>query len=136
MRSRDGNLNFSLAICSVIFFSISTLCADEYLISYRYIVKDATLYNEKLHISKAMKKCKGTEKETIFLNSYKLSNLKKIIEKNSESFIDYIHKLGLHVDHKEITINLQNHPTTILTSKTRCFKVNINDNFAKITALK
>ncbi len=136
MRSRDGNLNFSLAICTVILFNFSNLFADEYLISYRYIVKDATLYNEKLNISKAMKKCHGQEKQAIYLDSFGFNNLHKIIRENSDNFISFIHKLGLHVEHQESTINLQNHSTTILTLKTTCFKVDFNDNFAKIAPLK
>ncbi len=136
MRSRDGNLNFSLAIFSVIFFSFSSLFADEYLISYRYIVKDATLYSEKLNISKAMKKCSGTESEAIFLDSHGVSNLKEIIAINSDIFLNYIHKLGLHIEHKEATIDFQNHSTTILTLKTTCFKVDLNENFAKMAPLK
>ncbi len=136
MRSRNGNFNFSLAICSVIFFNFTALCADEYLISYRYIVKDATLYNEKINISKTMRKCEGKEKKPIILQSHGLENLTTIIEKSSDTFIDYIHKLGLHIEHDEATINLQNHSTTILTLKTTCFKVEFNDTFAKITPLK
>ena len=110
--------------------------ADEYLISYRYVVKDATLYNEKLFISKAMKKCDGKVQNSIFINTNNSKSLKKIVEKNSEPFIEYIHKLGLHVEHKDFTKNLQNHSTTILTLKTTCFKVDFNDNFARIAPLK
>ena len=136
MRSRDGNLNFSLAICTVIFFSFSNLYATEYLISYRYTVKDAVLFNEELHISKAMTKCSTKEREPIYLQSDGLKDLRQIIANHSEDFIDYIHKLGLHIDHRAATINLQNHSTTILTLKTTCFKVDINENFAKIAPLK
>ena len=50
--------------------------------------------------------------------------------------LEYIHKLDLHVQHKEQTINLQNQFTTILTMKTTCFKVDFNDNFATIAPLK
>ena len=136
MRSRDGNYSISLANIAIIFFNISSLMADEYLISYRYVVKDATLYNEKLFISKAMKKCDGKVQNSIFINTNNSKSLKKIVEKNSEPFIEYIHKLGLHVEHKDFTKNLQNHSTTILTLKTTCFKVDFNDNFARIAPLK
>ena len=136
MRSRDGNLNFSLAVCSVIFFSFTSLYADEYLISYRYVVKDATLFSEEMAISKTMRKCIGKEKEAIYLDTYGLTTLKAVLSENSENFIEYIHKLGLHIDHREVTINAQNHSTTILTLKTTCFKVDFNDNFAKIAPLK
>lgn len=136
MRSRDGNHTFSLSLCSLILFSSLTLNADEYLISYRYVVKDAILFNEDLYISRAMQKCKGTPSDALILDSYDFKNLKKIIQKNHTLFIDYIHKLGLDVKHKERNTNLQNTSTTILTLKTTCFKVDFNDNFAKIAPLK
>lgn len=137
MRSRDGNLNFSLRLCQlVILFSSLALSASEYLISYKYIVKDATLYNETLLISKAMTKCQGTPQDEFMLMNRDADNLKKLISQNSEEFIEYVHKLGLHVDHDEKTINMQNSYTTVLTLKTTCFKVDFNDNFATIAPLK
>lgn len=137
MRSRDGNLNFSLRLCSiVILFGSLALNASEYFISYKYIVKDATLYNETLLISKAMTKCEGTPQEQLTLQSRNEDNLKKLISENSEEFIEYIHKLGLHVNHDEKTTNLQNSYTTVMTLKTTCFKVDFNDNFATIAPLK
>ncbi|ADN08715.1 hypothetical protein [Sulfurimonas autotrophica] len=136
MRSRDGNHTFSLSICTIIFFHSLALHAGEYLISYRYLVKDTIVYNETLDISKAMHKCKGTPSNTLLLESHNSKNLKKIIALNNEKFIDYIYKLGLNVEHKECTTNLQNTSTTILILKTTCFKVDFNDNFAKISVLK
>ncbi|WP_457748159.1 hypothetical protein [Sulfurimonas sp.] len=138
MRSRDGNFTFSLSICAIIFssFCSSALFADEYLISYRYVIKNAILYNESLLISKAMQKCDGTSHNAIILNSQGKKNIAKIITNNSEEFIDYIHKLGLSVEHQEETANYKNDSTTILTLKTTCFKVDFNDNFARIAPLK
>ncbi len=141
MRSRDGNYYLTYAIYSVVFFSslLNPLRASEskeFLISYRYVVKDATLYNEQLYISSSMKKCHGKWGEALMLNSYGDRDLKLTISKNSQRFIEFIHKLGLFVEHQEITINSQNKSITILTLKTTCFKVDFNDNFAKITPLK
>lgn len=137
MRSRDGNLNFSLRLCQlVILFSSLALNASEYLISYKYIVKDATLYNETLLISKAMTKCEGSPQDELILQSRDEESLKKLISQNSQEFIEYIHKLGLHVRHDEKTVDMQNSFTTVLTLKTTCFKVDFNDNFATIAPLK
>ena len=136
MRSRDGNHSFLLSICSVIFFNSLVLSASEYLISYRYVVKDATLYNEALSISKSMQKCNGTPQNALILPTESDTNLKTVLAKNSEEFIDYIHKLNLHVEHSDVTINAQYKSTTILTLKTTCFEVDFNDNFVKISPLK
>ncbi len=137
MRSRDGDNSISFRLCTIIFlFLISSLEAEEYYISYRYVVKDALLYNESLAVSRAMKKCKGDAYSPLILDSDNSDNLKKIISDNSQKFIDYLHKLGLQVEHKEKTLNYQNHATTVLTLKTKCFKVDFNDNFAKIAPLK
>ena len=136
MRSRDGNRTFSLSICSIILFNSLVLNASEYLVSYRYVVKDATLYNESLSISNAMKECKGTPQKALILENDSNNDLKSVISKNSDKFINYIHKLGMNVEHKELTLNAMNKSTTILTLKTTCFKVDFNDNFAKIAPLK
>ena len=135
MRSRDGNKTFSLSVCSIILFHSLALCADEYLISYRYLVRDAQLYKETLSISHAMQKCTGVSTNSLILQTNN-KNLKQIISLKNEKFIAYVHKLGLNVKHREKTSNFQNTSTTILTLKTTCFKVDFNDNFAKITALK
>ena len=135
MRSRDGNNYRSLAICSLIFLNSLVLNASEYLISYRYVVKDLTLYNETLLISPAMKPCNGNIKDSIELSVNDDDKLDDIIENNPQEFIDFIHKIGLDVEHKEITKNAQNSSITILTLKTTCFKVDINQNFAKISPL-
>jgi uncharacterized protein YigE (DUF2233 family) len=82
-----------------------------------------------------MKKCSGKPYSELLLASNNQNDLKKIIALNSSEFIDYIHKLGLHVEHKETNINLQNSSTTTLTLRTTCFKVDLNDSFARITPL-
>ena len=136
MRSRDGSRTFSLSVPSLILFLTLSVNAKEYLISYRYVVKDATLYNEKLDISDAMQKCKGTLEKPLLIQTNGNTDIRDIISTNPNKFIDYIHKLGLDVNHKEKTTNLQNSSTTIMTLKTTCFKVDFNDSFAKIGPIK
>ena len=138
MRSRDGNHDFSLSIQVGLLLILSSLAlnASEYLISYRYLVKDASLYNETLTIAKTMKKCSGKPYSSLILETRDDKNLNKIISSQNEIFIDYMHKLGLHVQHKETTLNFQYSSITILTLKTTCFKVDFNDNFVKISPLK
>ncbi|WP_324171074.1 hypothetical protein [Sulfurimonas sp.] len=136
MRSRDGNRSITRAIFSIILLNSLALDAKEFLISYRYMVKDATIYNESLYISASMKKCTGKPYNPLLLPSFGDDDIKLTIEKNSNTFLDYIHKLGLHVIHDEVTTNAQNKSTTILTLKTTCFKVDFNENFAKIAPLK
>ncbi len=136
MRSRDGNRTFLLRLCSIIFLSSLALNAGEYLISYRYIVKDAVLYNESLLISKSMQTCVGKPQKSLMLESDGSTDLKTIILKHKEKFISFIHKLGMNLEHREKNINYQNSSTTILTLKTTCFEVDFNDNFAKISPLK
>jgi len=99
-------------------------------------VKDVILYNEKFYISKAMQKCKGTPQESITLSNEKNKPLKQLLSDVDSEFIEYIHKLGLHVQHTGITKNMQNSSTTIITLKTTCFKVDFNDFFVKIAPLK
>lgn len=136
MRSRDGNRTVSLFVCGLILANTLSLCADEYLISYRYVVQDARLYNESLEISGAMTKCEGKELDSFVLHHDSTKDLKQNILKNSTEFIEYLHKLGLHVEHREDFKNYMTRSQTILTLKTMCFKVDFNDNLAIITPLK
>jgi hypothetical protein len=93
------------------------------------------LYNESLQISKSMTKCDAKPSLFIEFPHHNSKNLIKIIDENSQEFIDFIHKIGLSVKHNEQTINFKNSSTTILTLKTTCFKVDFNDYLVKITAL-
>ena len=137
MRSGDGNRTSTFSIFKIILLLYSfALCADEYLISYRYVVEDATLYNEKLDISKAMHKCQGTPSSAIFLEHNEKKDLKEIIMMNQEEFISFVHQLGIDVQHTSINTHYSNHSTIIMTLKTTCFKVDFNDSFARISSLK
>jgi hypothetical protein len=136
MRSGDGNRTCTLSIFKLIllFYSL-VLSAGEYFISYRYVVKDAILYNENLDVSRAMHKCLGNPSNPLVLENNGTNNLKTIITQNKEEFSSYLHQLGLEVKHSSLNLNLQNSSTTTLTLKTTCFKVDFNDNFVRIAPL-
>ncbi len=136
MRSRDGYYSFILRLCTIILSFSILLDADEYLVSYRYVVKNAILYNESLDISKSMTKCEGIPSQTLILASLNKHNFQKIIDKHKDKFIEYIQKLGINVESRERTTNNQINSTTIVTFKTTCFKVDFNDNFVRISHLK
>jgi len=138
MRSRNGNRSFSRTVSITLFFLFHSLAlhASEYLISYRYLVENAILYNETLEVSHAMQKCKGKPYNPIIFPTNNEKKLKKILSENREDFVDYIHKLGLNLEYSEQTTNFQNYSRTILTLKTQCFKVDFNDTFVKISPLK
>jgi len=126
---------YSHYVFLILLYSLA-LNASEFLISYRYVVKDAIIYNETLFISSAMKKCSGKPQKEFILENTTNGNFTELINNNKDDFYDYIHKIGLHVEHNEKTQNMVNKSTTILTLKTTCFKVDFNDNFARIAALK
>ena len=136
MRSRDGNHSFTLRLCSLILLYSLALNAGEYLISYKYTVKNAILYNEQLDISKTMQSCKGKETQILILPAEKTENFQKIVAKNREEFLDYIHTLDLDIHSWDTTTNSQIDATTIITLKTTCFKVDFNDTFVRISHLK
>jgi len=116
------------------------LYAKEYLISYSYTIKDAVIYNEKLQIARAMQPCKGTPLSKTLIVAYPKSgdsaSLRRIILENFDDFFTYITQLGLDVKHREKTKNMQYSSTTKLILPTTCFKVDFNDSFVTITAIK
>ena len=143
MRSRDGNCYRSLAICSIVFFSSLALQASEYLISYRYVVKNATIYNESLQVSHTMQPCKGKPTSFIELPILEDDNLHVVNticvhgdNENALEFIDFLHDIGLDLTYQSVVANAIHTSTAIHTLKTTCFKVDFNDNFARISPLK
>ena len=139
MRSRNGNCSFLRRYSAIILFSLLIppyIFGNEYYISYRYVVKNGVLFNQSLLISPAMQKCQGSPYKTIVLESFENKKLQEIINLNNEEFINFISSIGLQIEHTEETHNMQNSSTTVLTLKTQCFKVDFNENFVKISALK
>lgn len=111
---------------------------SEYLISYRYVTQDAKLLNESLQVSHAMKKCLNEPFDfpALRLDARQNEDLRTILLRRFDLFFDYIQKLGLHVQHREHFINHQSASLTTITLKTTCFKVEFNDSFVIIQALK
>ena len=141
MRSRDGNFSFSFTISTIRLLLLlvlsSALFADEYLISYRYTVKNSSLYNETLYVSKAMKPCQlKAYRRGLTLDRKSSDTLKDTLLKNSDTFLEYISKLGLDIKSSDQVYNQQDNSFTSLTLKTTCFKVDFNEKFVKITPLK
>jgi hypothetical protein len=137
MRSRDGDHSLTLTVSILIFLLLPLkLSASEYLISYRYVVHNAILLNETLDISESMRPCLGTPRDAIIFENSDTLSLKNIIKRNEESFVAFLHKLGLSVSHHEYISENINDSKTILTLKTSCFKVDFNDTLVTIWALK
>ncbi len=142
MRSRDGDQAIVRRFCPVVFFLFLSeiLYAQEYLISYSYTIKNAVIYNENLQIAKAMQPCSGALLDRSLLLAYpkdkESQSLRRIIKESFDDFFSYISSLGLEIQHKEKTVNMQNSSTTTLILPTTCFKVDFNDSFVTITAIK
>jgi len=136
MRSRNGNNSFTLRFCTIIFLFSFALHAKEYLVSYKYIVKNNILFNEHLDISKSMQKCHGIPSQILILPAIQEQNFQKLISLHRERFLDYIQRLGVDIRSRATTLNNQMSATIVTTLKTTCFKVDFNDTFVKISHLK
>jgi hypothetical protein len=112
------------------------LCADEYIISYRSVVKDATLTHESLNISRAMQKCDGYPSRSILLDTKDSDHLKTIILENFDEFFELIQQEDLHVRHQGFTAGSMNRAKTVVTLPARCFTVDFNQGLVKISTLK
>lgn len=134
MRSRNGYFNLIFSICAIIFIT-TNLYSDEYIISYRYVVKNAILIDSSLEVSHAMVKCDGKRGLSLYLKTYGSKNLKKILLKNTNLFSLYMNKLGMQVQSNGYNTEKIANSLTVLTLKPLCFTVNFNQNFVKITAL-
>lgn len=133
MRSRNGNRAFTLAVCALSI--LTSLAADEYIISYRSVVSDATLTYEALNVSRAMQPCSGDPGSELLLDAERSTDLKQIIYDNFDAFFGLIRNEKLHVIHRETTVNGMNRSRTVMTLPPHCFTVDFNQGLAKISAL-
>ena len=134
MRSRDGDHSFLFTVSLILFSTL--LSAEEYIISYRAVVKNSMLYSEKLSVTKTMKPCKGKPEHsfTIFDNNTK--NLNTFLHKNINDFVENITPFYLELHASQTTTNMINKNLTTLELEPTCFEVEINDNFVTLTRLK
>jgi len=110
--------------------------ADFYYISYRYVVKDFQLYNEKILVSRAMQPCSGTSNQSIIFQKENSETFENLIKEKKQKMIDFFDKLGVHVKSDDSFDTTNIHTNTTITFFTQCFKVDFNDKFVKISALK
>lgn len=134
MRSRNGDRPLSLAIYALILTSL--LGADEYIISYRAVVSDAILVSERLSISRTMQRCQGSPGAFVLLETAGEADLDNIIQHDFDLFFTLMQQTALHVDHDEHSIDSIGKSQTVLSMPPQCFTVDINQDLAKITALK
>ena len=126
-----------MRILFVNFILLSTLAyADFYYISYKYVVKDFQLYNEKILVSRAMQSCSGTINQSIVFQKENNDTFENFIKEKKQKMIDFFDKLGLYVKSHDSFDKINSHTNTTITFFTQCFKVDFNDNFVKISALK
>ena len=87
-----------------------------------------------------MTKCEGDPvKKTLVLpytENKEKESLKEILSNNYDRFFHYISTLPLKIDHREETFMMQNSSITTVLLPTTCFKVDFNDSFVTITAIK
>ncbi len=135
MRSRDGNSSFLLTIFSLVLST--TLSATSYYISYKTIVKDATVVSQELYISTAMKECSNSTKvEPLWLVQNDDETLKDTIEREFDTFLEYMSKHSLHVRSSQTLQNSQSQDIIELSFKPTCFTVDFNDGLVKISPTK
>jgi len=83
-----------------------------------------------------MQPCKGKPTSFIELPILEDDNLHVVIKENALEFIDFLHDIGLDLTYQSVVANAIHTSTAIHTLKTTCFKVDFNDNFARISPLK
>lgn len=126
-----------MRILFVNFILLSTLVhADFYYISYKSVVKDFQLYNDKILVSRAMQACSGTMNQSVAFSKKKSDTFENFIEEKKQKMIDFFDTLGLNVKSHDSFDTINAHTNTTITFFTQCFKVDFNDGFVKISSLK
>ncbi len=133
MRSRNGNRSFRLTIYSLIFASL--LNAENYIVSYRSVITNQIISNEKLLISQAMTACGTPSSQSLKLIS-NTETFKDLIKENREEFLTYLERQGILISSSQSSSIKHYNSQMILEFPSQCFTVDFNDGFAIITPLK
>ena len=83
-----------------------------------------------------MTPCTGTPADALLLESDDETDLRTILENHYDDFFAFAQETGLHVTHEGITQRQSNRSRTVITLPPRCFTVDFNEDFVKISALK
>jgi len=94
------------------------------------------MVSESLNISRSMQKCRGIPASPVLLDANGSTNLHQIVSNQFEEFFSLMQRQTLHINHHEKNINTANVSHTVFTMPPQCFTVDINEDFAKISALK
>lgn len=94
------------------------------------------LFNEQLSISRAMSPCAGTAADTLELERASEQSLDSVIREHHDAFFGFAQRHALHVRHFGENRENRHHSRTVVTLPPRCFTVDFNEDFVKITALK
>jgi hypothetical protein len=107
-----------------------------YRIGYRAVCEDARMLREELSVSRTMTPCRGVPGESVLLENDGHTRLRPLLEAQFESFFPFLRKQELHLRHHETVRDLASRSRTFLTLPPRCFTVDFNEDFVRITALK
>ncbi len=132
MRSRNGDHPLLHFGCALVLGT--TLGADEYLIGYRLITQNATVAQERLHVTPAMQPCQGLLQPPLTLSAS--DTLSTTLQRHRDAFDAYLRQHFLHVQHLERSVNHTTSSLTTLTFPTACFEVEFKAGFATIALIK
>lgn len=86
-----------------------------------------------------MTPCPGTPSETLFLNTpepIQPTDLKSVIEEHRDLFFGFVETQGVHIRNFGEHGGAMPADRIVLTLPLRCFTVDFNEDFVKISALK
>ena len=83
-----------------------------------------------------MTPCSGLPDETLLLENDGEDSLRIILESHYDDFFAFAQRSGLHVTHLGSTVGHSNRSRTVVTLPPRCFTVDFNEDFVKISVLK
>jgi len=82
-----------------------------------------------------MHSCKNNQISPIYIENKQHKDLEKLLFEPDSHFFQVMSALGLEVKNSEKTEDMLHHSLTSITFKTRCFTIDVNENFVIITAL-
>ena len=83
-----------------------------------------------------MTPCSGTTAESIELERNPGQSFESVIRDHQNAFFQFAQKQALHVMHFGENRENRHRSRTVVTLPPRCFTVDFNEDFVKITALK
>lgn len=120
-----------------VFYFVNLHCDEQFIISYRGVVKENKLYSEQFNLSKAMKLKDSWDSQFLITLDYEENeDLILLLKKNQDLLTEELFKQGIMINDSAISSSYSVDIKTVLVLPPTYITVSINEDFVNIRVIK